>query len=160
MILAHYSTAQKILHVEKARFLLVSNARHGNAGPVGHHLRDHLLGNLLQAVSLTVATSLDTGSRFIDQIDGLVGKIAVGQEAHGKLNCGQKGFIGKMNIVMVLVTIAQTAQNLEGILLGGLAHHNLLETTLQSGIGLDITAVFIGGCGAHNGKITTSHGRF
>ena len=81
--------------------------------------------------------------RFIDQVDGLVGQEAVGDVAIGEVGGGHERAIGDMHAVEDLVLFLEATQNRDGVLDGGLAHQNGLETTSERRVLLDVLAVLV-----------------
>jgi len=51
---------------------------------------------------------------------------------------------------MFFVRLADAAQNLNGLFLGGFFHHNRLEAPLQGGVAFDVFAVLVQGGGANH----------
>ena len=57
----------------------------GHARVIGHHLGDDIFANLKNGTLPRhehTGPSLDSGGRFIDQVDGFVGEVAVRDETH------------------------------------------------------------------------------
>ena len=83
------------------------------------------------------------GTRFIHKVNRLVGQEAVGDIAVGERCGGNQGVVLNLHAVEHFVALLEAAQDGNRVLNGRLAHHDRLETTLQSGVLLDILAVFI-----------------
>ena len=100
-----------------------------------------------------------SGAGLIDQIDGLVGQVAVLNVAAGKFRRGLQRTIGDRHMMVVLVTLTQALQNLNGLGDGRLVHLDRLETTFQRGILLDVLAVLVGGGRADGLQFATGQHR-
>ena len=103
----------------------------------------NLVLHLLQIRRSGQAGQADTRAGFIDNIDGLIRQVTAGNIADRQLDSGFDGLIRNLDAVVRLVLVAQTLQNLNGILGGRLVDLNRLETTLQSGILFDVLAVLV-----------------
>ena len=84
-------------------------------------------------------------SRFIQDVNGLVRKKAIGNVAIRKLDTSLNGSIGIDDIVVVFVFVFDVIQDLDGLFWGGGIHHHYLETTRQSAILLNVLSVFVQG---------------
>ena len=60
---------------------------------------------------------------------------------------------------MLLITFAETTQDLDRVVDGGLADVDGLETAFQGSVTLDVLSVFIEGCGADALQLTPSESR-
>ena len=89
-----------------------------------------------------------SGGRFIDQVDGLVRQVTVGDIAGGKRHRRLNGFVGDLHLVMGFVFIPQSPENQHRFLRRGFPHHNRLKAPLQSRVLFDVLAVFVDGGGA------------
>ena len=76
---------------------------------------------------------LDAHARggLVDQVDRLVRQLAVGDVAVGQLGRGLEGLVGDLDLVVLLVAIAQALQDLHGLVDRRLLDADLLEATLQ-----------------------------
>ena len=74
--------------------------------------------------------NFDFGSCFINQVNGLVWQKSIGDVAMAKLCRCHDGRIGNVNAVVNFVLFLQATQNGNGGLHTGLAHQDLLKTTL------------------------------
>ena len=90
------------------------------------------------------------GGSFVDQVNGLVRQEAVGNVARAEFRSGFEGFIANFQAVVLLVLLADTTQDSDGLLDGRLLHHDRLEAAFQGGIALDILAVLVDGGGANH----------
>mmetsp|Transcript_26776 Transcript_26776/g.58372 ORF Transcript_26776/g.58372 Transcript_26776/m.58372 type:complete len:1072 (-) Transcript_26776:90-3305(-) len=98
------------------------------------------------------------GAGLINQIDGLVGQEAVRDVLGAVLGGSHQGLISVAQLVVSLVALAQTLQNLEGLIDGGLRHVHWLETALQRRVLLNVLAVLIKGGGTNALQLATSQG--
>ena len=90
----------------------------------------------------------DAAGRFIHQVDGLVGQIAVGDVAMRQRGGGDDGRIGDIDAVMDFVALFQAAQNRNAVLDARLVDQHLLKAPLQRRILFHVLAVLIQGGGA------------
>ena len=68
---------------------------------------------------------------LVDQVDRLVRQEAVADIPVGQHDRRADGFVGDVHLVVILVPLAQTHQNLDAFLLRRLAHHDRLEPAFQ-----------------------------
>ena len=85
---------------------------------------------------------------LVDDVDRLVGQEAILDVAVGHLHGRLERLVGEMHLMVRLVTIAQAAQDADGLLLVGLADGDGLEAALERGVLLEVLAVLIDGRGA------------
>ena len=102
--------------------LVVEFLVHGRSG---HQLDPHPRGGL------------------VDQVDGLVRKLALLDVAVGQLGRGAQRLVGDGHAVVGLVAVAKPAQDLHGVLDRRLLHLDLLEAPLQGGVALEVLAVLV-----------------
>ncbi len=81
--------------------------------------------------------------RLVDQVDGLVRQVAIGDVAVGQLHRRLDGLVGDAHLVVRLVPVAQPLEDLHGLLAAGLAHGDGLEPAFQRRILLDVLAVLV-----------------
>src|SRR4051794_28260086 len=88
---------------------------------------------------------LDAHARrgLVDEVDGLVGQLAVGDVAVGELRRGLEGLVGDLDLVVLLVAIAQALEDLNGLVGRRLVDADLLEATLQRAVALEVLAVLV-----------------
>ena len=98
---------------------------------------------LLQIRRSGQAGQANAGAGLINYVDCLIRQVTAGDIADRQLDSGFDGLIRNLDAVVRLVLVAQTLQNLNGILGRRLVDLNRLETTLQSGILLNILAVLV-----------------
>ena len=82
---------------------------------------------------------------LVDEVDGLVRQEAVGDVAVGQVGRGLERLVGDRAAVVRLVAVAQPAQDLDGLLLGGFLHQDLLEAALEGRVALEVLAVLVEG---------------
>ena len=80
---------------------------------------------------------------LVHQVDGLIGQEAVGDVAIRKVRRRHQGAVRDVHAVEDLVLLLKAAQNRDGVLHGRLADHNLLETTGQRRVLLDVLAILV-----------------
>ena len=85
----------------------------------------------------------DTTARLVNQIDGLVRQLTVGDIAVTQTRRGNDGAVGNVHTMVHFVALFQATQNGNGVFHGGLIHLHLLEATLQGGIFFNVLAILI-----------------
>ena len=96
---------------------------------------------------------------LVDEVDGLVRQVAVGQVAVGQVGRGHQCLIGDGHRVVRLVAVAQALQDLDGQGHVGLLHLDRLEPALEGGVLLQVLAVLVDGGGADGLQLATGqHG--
>ena len=76
-----------------------------------------------------------------------------------KLGSGEQGLISDTNAVMNLISWLQSAENTDGVLRRWLINQNLLKSTLESLVLLNVLAILIVGRGTNASDLTTGQGR-
>src|SRR5947209_12446106 len=84
-----------------------------------------------------------TASGLVDQVNGLVGHVAIRDIAACHLGCCLDGLIGNCQSMVCLIAFADTLENINRLLDAGLTDNDLLEASLQSRITLNVLAVLI-----------------
>ena len=90
--------------------------------------------------------------RLVDEVDGLVRQEAGGDVAVREPRGGDEGAVLDAHAVVHLVALLQAAQDRDGRLDRGLAHHHGLEAPLQRGVLLHVLAVLVERRGAHRAQ--------
>ena len=90
----------------------------------------------------------DPAGCLVDEVDGLVRQVAVGDVADGQIDGGLHRVIRDGHLVMLLVPVTDAEQDLHGLLERGLLDHDRLESPLQGSVTLDVLAVLVEGRGA------------
>ena len=103
----------------------------------------HLVHPLRHGVDLHA----QAGRRLVHQVDGLVGEEAVRDVAVRERGRRHQGGVRDLDLVVDLVALLQAAQDGDGVLHRGLAHHDGLEAALQGRVLLDVLAVLVEGGG-------------
>ena len=98
---------------------------------------------LVEHLGLGVDLHADARRGLVDQVDGLVRQLAVGDVAVRERRGGHDRRIGDLDPVVHLVALLQAAQDRDGVLDRGLIHQHLLEAPLERGILLDVLAVLV-----------------
>ena len=86
-----------------------------------------------------------TAAGLVDEVDRLVGEEPLGDVPVRKVRRGLQGLVGDRAAVVRLVAVAEAAQDLHGLLRGGLLDADLLETPLKGGVPLEVLAVLVEG---------------
>ena len=105
-----------------------------------------LLDLLLElAVARRRGHRLDAHARrgLVDQVDRLVGQVAVLDVAVGERRGGLERLVGDLAPVMRLVAVAQPAQDLHGVVGRRLLDADLLEAPLERRVALEVLAVLV-----------------
>src|SRR4029453_17818548 len=125
-------------------------------------LRADLVDLLLElAVPRRRAHRLDAHARggLVDQVDRLVGEMPVLDVAvREQRGCAQR-LVGDRAAVVRLVAVAQTAEDLDGVVHRRLVHADLLEAALESGVALEVLAVLVEGRRADRLELTARQRR-
>ncbi len=97
------------------------------------------------AVDRRRAHRLDPHPRggLVDQVDRLVGQEAVGDVAVGQLGGGLQRVVGDVDLVVLLVALAQPLEDLDRVLDRGLVDLDLGEAALQRRVALEVFAVLV-----------------
>ena len=85
----------------------------------------------------------DAAGGLVDEVDGLVRQVAVGDVADRQVGGGADGVVGDLDLVVLLVALADAEQDLDGLLERGLLDHDRLEAALEGGVALDVLAVLV-----------------
>ena len=80
---------------------------------------------------------------LVDQVDRLVGQLAVGDVAVGELRGGLQRLVGDLDLVVLLVAVAQALEDLHGLLDRRLLDADLLEAALERAVALQVLAVLV-----------------
>ena len=97
----------------------------------------------IERLGLGIDLHADARGGLIDQVDGFIGQLAIGDVAVRKRRRGDDGRIGDLDAVMHLIAFLQAAQNRDGVFHARLIHQHGLEAPLERGILLDVLAIFI-----------------
>ena len=85
----------------------------------------------------------DARPGLVDQVDRLVRQEAVGDVAGAELGGGAERLVGDLELVVLLVALADAAQDLDRLLDARLVDHHRLEAALEGGVPLDVLAVLV-----------------
>ena len=103
----------------------------------------------VERLGLGVDLHADARGGLVDQVDGLVGQLAVGDVAVRERRRGDDRGIGDLDLVVHFVALFQAAQDRDGVFDRGLIDQHFLEAALERRILLDVLAVLIERGGAH-----------
>ena len=84
---------------------------------------------------------------LVDEVDGLVRQVPVGDVAVGQVGRGHDGLIGDGDAVVGLVAVPQALEDLDGVGQRRLLHLDGLEAALEGGVLLQVLAVLVEGGG-------------
>src|SRR3954447_17202525 len=99
------------------------------------------------------------GTGLVDQVDRLVREEAVGDVPVGQRRRGHQGVVGDADPVVRLVPVAQTLEDLDGVLQRRLADLDRLEAALERGVLLQVLAVLVERGGTDGLQLTTGQHR-
>ena len=99
------------------------------------------LVDLAELLAVAGLAQLGAGAGLVDEVDGLVGQEAIGDVAARLVDGGLEGFLRELDVMERLVAVLHTAQDLDGLLLGGRVDLDRLEAALERPILLDVLAV-------------------
>ena len=114
---------------------------------------------LLHHLGLGGDFHLELGSRFIDQIDGLIRQTAITDVPIRQSVRGLQRLIRDRHAVVQLVTLLQATQNLQAQGQIRLSNQHLLKATVQGWVLLHGAAVVLGRRGTDTTEITPGEGR-
>ena len=89
------------------------------------------------------ATDAQARARFVDEVDRLVGEVTVGDVPVGEVRRRDERLVGDGDPVVLLVAVAQTLQDLDGVRDGRLLDLDRLEAALERGVLLEVLAVLV-----------------
>ena len=98
---------------------------------------------LVERFRLRIDFHPQAARRLVDQIDGLVGQMPVGDVAGRERGCRDNGAVGDAHAVMELVFLLEPAQDRDRFLHRRLVDEYRLEAPSERGILFDVLAVFI-----------------
>jgi len=113
----------------------------------------------IELFGLGVDLHADTAGGLVDQVDGLVRQLAIGDIAVAELGRGDDGAIGDGHAMVHFVALLEATKNGDGVFLAWFVDQHLLEATLQGGILLDVLAVFIESSGTYAVQLAARQGR-
>ena len=114
---------------------------------------------LINLLWLTIKLHAQVCSSFIDKVDGLIRKLTAGDVAVGQRSCSHECIIADSHLMVSFITTLQTTQNRDSVLNARFSDENLLEAALQSGVLLNVFAVFVECCCADHADLATSEHR-
>ena len=85
----------------------------------------------------------DARAGLVDEVDRLVGEVAVLDVAVGERGCRGERLVGDLAAVVRLVAVAQAAQDLNRLVDRRLVDAHLLEAALERGVALEVLAVLV-----------------
>ena len=97
--------------------------------------------------------------RFVDQVDGLVGKKAIGEIAVRQHRGADQRTVLDAHTMVHLVAFLQPAEDGDGVLHRRFAHVHLLEATLERGILLHVLAVLVERGGTDHAQLAAGEHR-
>src|SRR5581483_570051 len=80
---------------------------------------------------------------LVDEVDGLVGEMAIGDVAVREVGRGDDRLVGDRHAVMGLIAVADALEDVDGVSNGGLVDLDGLEAALEGGVLLQVLAVLV-----------------
>ena len=108
---------------------------------------------------LGVDLHADAAGRFVDQVNGLVRQLTVGDVAVAEFGRSDNGTVGDGHLVVHFVAFFQATQDGDGVFFARFLYQHFLEAALQGGVFLDELAVLVQRSGAHAVQFATGQGR-
>ena len=105
------------------------------------------------------ATDAQARARFVDEVDRLVGKVAVGDVAVGEVRRRDDRLVGDRDAVVRLVALAQTLEDLDRVRDRRLLDLDRLEPALERRVLLEVLAVLVERGGADGLELTAGEHR-
>ena len=87
-------------------------------------------------------------SRLVHHVDGLVGKVPVGNIAVAQTHGRDDRLVGVPHAVMLFVFVLDILQDLDRLIDGSRVHHDLLEPAVERAVFFDVLTVFVQRCSA------------
>ena len=91
---------------------------------------------------------------LVDEVDGLVGQVAVGHVAIREEGGRDEGGVADLDTVVRLVAFLQAAEDRDRLGDRRLAHEDGLEASLERSVLLDVLAVLVERCRAHGAQLS------
>jgi len=86
--------------------------------------------------------------RLVDHVNGLVRQEAIVDVLVGQIHRGLQGLVGVLNLMVLLIAVPQTLEDLEGLLRRRLGNLDLLKPPGKRPVPLEILLVLVVGGGA------------
>ena len=109
---------------------------------------------------LGIDLDADAAGGLVDQVDGLVGQLPVGDVALPQGRRGDDRGVGDLDVVVHFITLFQAAQDGYGVVHAWFVDKHFLETPFQRRVFFDVLAVFVQGRGAYAVQLTPGQGGF
>ncbi len=120
----------------------------------------HLTFGLAYLFRLVRREHMCAGTRLVQDIDGLVGKISVGDVALGQGDACTQRILRIVYVVVTLVVGRNVVQYLERLYRRGRLYDHLLEATLKCRVALDVLAELVERSGADGLQLAACQCRF
>ena len=99
------------------------------------------------------AAEAQAAAGLVDEVDGLVGKVAVGDVAVGQVGGGDHRLVGDGDAVVRLVAVPEALEDLDGVAERRLFDLDGLESPRQGGVLFQVLAVLVEGGGPDGLKL-------
>ena len=131
---------------------------------IGEHFQLQLqivpLFGKLCALGDLLAAQVHIGAGFVQQVNRLIGQIAVGDISLGQHHTLTGNLAGYLNAVEIRISLGDSLHDLTGLVNAGLSHSYRLEAALQGSILFNVLTVFVEGSGTDNLDLTSGQGGF
>lgn len=108
------------------------------------HLELELLSlELVDCFRLRVELHASVGARFVHQINCFIGQESCHDVSMRELRSSHQRLVAKAHAVMRLVAFLEATENRDGCFNTGLSDDDLLETTFEGRVLLDVLAIFL-----------------
>ena len=125
-----------------------------------HLLLDEAALQAVHGLRLRIDFHAYAAGGLVDQVDGLVRKLPVGDVPVRQARGGDDGRVGDVHGVVQFVALLQTTQDGDGVLYRRFVDQHLLEAPLEGCVLLDVLTVFVQGGGPHAVQFAAGEGRF
>ena len=109
---------------------------------------------------LGIDLDADAAGSLVDQVDGLVGQLPVGDVALPQHRRGDDRGVGNLDIVVHFITFFQAAQDGNGVVHARFVNKHFLETPFQRRVFFDVVTVFVQSRGPYAVQLAPGQGGF
>ncbi len=157
IVLAENHQLEVAFQVGQPVAVVVRHALRRDAGDPGDGFLD--VAHLHRLAALALGQQAQAGGGLVDDVDGLVRQVAVGDVARRQLHRRADRAAGEVHLVVLLEALAQALDDLDGVLDAGLRHVDLLEAARQRPVLLEDAAVFLVGGAADAAQLAAGQHR-
>ena len=125
-----------------------------------HFQLDEATVNAIHRLRFAIELHADLRGGFVDEVDGFVRQLAVGNVAVGEDGGGDQRGVGDVDAVVHFVALLQAAQDGDGVFHRRLFYHHFLEAALQRGVFFHVLPVLVEGGRADAVQLAARQGGF